>query len=73
VDGKELRGKIEYEFLMVFFTESRKDASGKMTYNFATNTDGVTSAKTPRGMFEQQLIPNDLAAALKRAKEYFTT
>lgn len=71
VDGKELKGKIEYDFLMVFFTEPRKTKDGKMEYFFQTNTDGITSAKSPKLMFEQQLIPNDLAAVLKRAKEYY--
>jgi hypothetical protein len=74
VDGKELRGKIEAEFLLVFFTDPRKNATtGKMEYRFATNTDGVTSAKTPKDMFPEPYIPNDLAEALKRAKTYFTS
>lgn len=73
VDGKELRGKIEYDFLLVFFTEARKNKDGKVEYFFQTNTDGTTTAKTPMGMFEQALITNDLKAALETAKKYYTT
>lgn len=71
VDGKELRGKLEKEFLLVLFTEPRKNKSGQMEYFFQTNTDGLTTAKTPMDMFKEQLIPNDLAAVLARAKEYY--
>lgn len=74
IDGKELKGKIEYEFLMVFFTDVRKSKDGKnMEYFFQTNTDGTTSAKSPMGMFSEQLIPNDMAAVLKKMKEYYAT
>lgn len=65
VHGKEWEGKVEKEFLVVFYTTSRKGQDGKMTYSFITNSDGVCSAKTPMGMFASQLIPNDLAEALK--------
>lgn len=71
VAGKELRGIIEREFLMVLFTDPKRNKEGRMEYWFATQTDGITTAKTPKGMFDTPLIPNDLAAALKRAEEYF--
>lgn len=71
VKGKEWEGKIEKEFLMVLFTTPRKNKEGRMEYMFQTNTDGVTSAKTPMEMFPDQLVPNDLMAVLTRAKEYF--
>lgn len=70
VDGKEFLGKVEKEFLMVFFTSSKRNKEGKMEYFFETNTDGVTSAKSPRDMFSGP-VPNNLAAALKVAKEYY--
>lgn len=73
IDGKELKGKIEYEFLMVFYTEPRKSKDGKMEYWFQTNTDGTTTAKTPMLMFPEQLVPNDLAACLEQAKKFYTT
>lgn len=63
--GQQLQAKLEYEFLVVLFTAVRK-VNDKITYNFLTNTDGICSAKSPAGMFDTALIPNDLALALKR-------
>jgi len=71
VDGKEQRGKIEKEFLLVLFTEPRRNKAGAMEYWFQTNTDGSTTAKTPLEMFTDQLVPNDLAAVIARAKSYY--
>ena len=72
VQGKVHEGAIEKEFLMVLFTEVRKnEKTEEMEYFFQTNTDGVTSAKTPMGMFDKQLIPNDIVTVLEKAKEYY--
>ena len=72
VQGKVHEGAIEKEFLMVLFTEVRKnEKTEEMEYFFQTNTDGVTSAKTPMGMFDKQLIPNDIVTVLKKAEEYY--
>jgi len=72
VQGKVHEGAIEKEFLMVLFTEVRKnEKTEEMEYFFQTNTDGVTSAKTPMGMFDEQLIPNDIVTVLKKAEEYY--
>ena len=72
VQGKVHEGAIEKEFLMVLFTEVRKnEKTEEMEYFFQTNTDGVTSAKTPMGMFDEQLIPNDIVAVLEKAEEYY--
>ena len=73
VAGKEHEGMIEKELLMVLFTEVRKEKPGApLSYCFQTNTDGITSAKTPRGMFSEQYISNDLASVIKKATEYYT-
>ena len=57
---------------MVLFTEVRKnEKTEEMEYFFQTNTDGVTSAKTPMGMFDKQLIPNDIVDVLKKVEEYY--
>jgi len=54
------------------FTEVRKnEKTEEMEYFFQTNTDGVTSAKTPMGMFDEQLIPNDIVEVLKKVEEYY--
>lgn len=42
----------------------------KMEYKFLTNTDGEHVAKTPLGMFEDQMIDNDLAAIIKVIDAY---
>ena len=72
VQGKVHEGAVEKEFLMVLFTEVRKnEKTEEMEYFFQTNTDGVTSAKTPMGMFDEQLIPNDIVEVLKKVEEYY--
>jgi len=72
VQGKVHEGAVEKEFLMVLFTEVRKnEKTEKMEYFFQTNTDGVTSAKTPMGMFDEQLIPNDIVTVLDKVEEYY--
>ena len=40
-------------------------------YQFCTNTDGKNSAKSPLGMFESRLIPNDMSLVLGRIYEYY--
>jgi ABC-type dipeptide/oligopeptide/nickel transport system ATPase component len=69
--GRAWEGKIEKEFLIVFFTQVMKNKEGNMEYLFQTNTDGVTSAKTPMAMFAGKLIPNDLAVAIKQLEDYY--
>lgn len=74
VAGKEHEGKIEKELLMVLFTDPRRSGPGKpMEYRFVTNSDGIVSAKTPRGMFEELYIPNDLNEVIKKARLYYST
>jgi len=69
--GRSWEGKIEKEFLMVLFTQTVKNAAGNIDYMFQTNTDGVTSAKTPMDMFKEKYIPNDMAEVLKKIGEYY--
>lgn len=69
--GRSWEGKIEKEFLAVLFTQVVKDKEGNMQYMFQTNTDGVTSAKTPMEMFASKLIPNDLAEVIKVMDKYY--
>lgn len=52
-------GGIEGYFTYVIFTEVEKKEDG-IYYNFVTNNEGDTTAKTPKGMFELR-IPNDLS------------
>jgi hypothetical protein len=73
IQGQELRRNgIEPEFLVVLFTDVNID-KGVISYRFETNNAGVTTAKTPMGMFNDRFVPNDLAEVLKTAKEYYVT
>ena len=69
--GRAWEGKIEKEFLMVLFTQVVKEKDGAISYKFQTNTDGVTSAKTPMDLFTDKLIPNDISVVIDAAKKYY--
>lgn len=71
VSGKEWEGKIEKEFLIVFYTCIKRDKDGKLMYMYQTNTEGICSAKSPMEMFREMFIPNDLNAALGVVKKYY--
>lgn len=60
--GNELRGKVDKEFTIVVHTDMRlKKANGAIDHRFLIKPDGITTAKTPRAMFgEQMFIPNDV-------------
>lgn len=72
--GKLLDDKITLEglFTIVLYTEVVKNSeTNTVNYHFATQSDGVTTAKSPRGMFEEALIPNDLKLVSKKIREYY--
>lgn len=72
-DGKWLT-KIEKEFAIVLFTEVKVTLEGgkpKIEYKFRTNTDGITSAKSPEGLFPYE-IDNDLLQVIKKVEGYFS-
>ena len=71
VQGKQHAGSIEKELLMVLFTEVKRDKEGNTRYVFQTNSDGITSAKTPMGMFPESYIDNDVNAVIEAAKNYY--
>ena len=48
------------------------DTAQKMYKGYSqTNSDGVTSAKTPLGMFKNLYIPNDLNTVINSLEEYY--
>jgi hypothetical protein len=47
-----------------------KKVGDDIQYKFLTNKDGIHEAKTPRGCFKEKLIDNDMAAVIKRIREY---
>lgn len=71
--GKLLDDKITLEglFTIVFFTEVKIEEDQKPHYYFVTQTDGVTTAKSPKGMFDELLIPNDLSFVSTKINEYY--
>jgi hypothetical protein len=62
---------IEGMFTVVLFTEVRVEPDKTISHNFVTQTDGTTTAKSPRGMFSELRIPNDLSFVIKTAAEYY--
>lgn len=71
--GKMLDDKVTLEglFTMVLFTKVTTDPKTKEnTYQFSTQTEDGTTAKSPAGMLERY-IPNDLAHVVKKMDEYY--
>jgi hypothetical protein len=61
--GKMLDEKVTLEglFTTVLFTDVTKNKeTGQLEYTFMTQNDGTTTGKSPKGMFEELYIPNDL-------------
>lgn len=71
--GKQMEKlSVESFFTTVLFTEKVTNAKDNtVSYNFRTNADSTTSVKSPKGMFKDLLIPNDLALVAKAMKEYW--
>lgn len=62
---------LEGFFSVVLFTEIVKKEEGEFNYCFRTRTDGVDNSKSPMGMFEDALIPNDLQYVFDKMKAYY--
>lgn len=71
VEGRKWPGKLERYAIAVFFANARKDENNKIKWFFETQTDGVTSAKSPMGLFEQFEIDNDLQLIMDRISQYY--
>ena len=61
---------MEGMFTVVLFTDVSVDAEGNTNYQFITQSDGTTTAKSPRDMFELK-IPNNLEYVIKTINEYY--
>jgi len=70
--GKQL-DKIVLESMssVVLFTHIESDGKGKNQYFFQTQTDGVSTAKSPAGMFEDYQVPNDLQMVKHTMQKYY--
>lgn len=72
LQGKEWEGKVESQFLVTLFTDVKADETDlEKKYGFLTNSDGVTSAKSPIDMFKEKRIPNDLNKVTKAIVDYY--
>lgn len=60
---------IEGLFTYVLFTQIENN-DGITSYNFITQSDGTTTAKTPLGCFDTVLIPNDLQYVIDKINEF---
>ena len=70
--GKQLdRIVLESMSSVVLFTEVKADGKGKNEYMFQTQTDGVSTAKSPNGMFEEYLITNCLRSIKTVMEKYY--
>ncbi len=67
--GKELQGKLDKEFTIVLHTVMKKNAQGLIEHFFLAKPDGLTTAKTPRAMFQGKLlVANDLNLVVKETE-----
>lgn len=55
---------------IVLFADVRVHDNGQRTYFFQTQSDGVTNAKSPIGLFPPY-VPNDLQLLTQRIREYY--
>ena len=72
--GKMLDSTITVEglFTVVLFSDVTVNTMSKVPeYKFITQTDGITTAKAPKGLFPNAEVPNDLALILKQMHEYY--
>jgi Holliday junction resolvase RusA-like endonuclease len=70
--GKMLDSKVTLEglFTMVLYTKVVHDNKTGNKYYFQTQTDGDNTAKSPKDMFEEKLIPNDLLYVVQSLNKY---
>ena len=70
--GKLLDDKITLEglFSIVLYTKVEHDNKTGNKYYFVTQTDGSTTAKSPKGMFKDLLIPNSLQDVVNAIHKY---
>ena len=70
VDGNRWKKRVEKEFVVCLFTDTRKTDDG-VSYRFRTNTTGRDSAKSPMGMFKDLHIDNCLKGVVEHCEEYY--
>ena len=56
---------------IILYATCSKGANGVMEYNFVTNNNGIFPARSPIGMFDDIMIPNDLGLVSDKVNEYY--
>lgn len=71
--GKMVDEKITPEGLatIVLYTGVQPGQGGQNEHYFVTQNDGINTAKSPKGMFESQRIPNDLSKVIEAINDYY--
>lgn len=71
--GKLLDNQINLEglFTVVLYTHVEEKKDGKPTYHFLTNRHRKFPAKSPDGMFEELMIPNNLQLVSDTIDNYY--
>lgn len=71
--GKMVDEKITPEGLatIVLYTKVQAVPHGDNNHYFLTQNDGTNTAKSPKGMFENSQIPNDLNAVIEAINNYY--
>ena len=69
VMGKVWQKKVEKEFVIVLFTETKDETSGT-NYIFNTNRKHNITAKSPMGMLPPEM-PNDLSLVIEKIENYY--
>lgn len=64
-------GECEAEATIVLYTNVVREM-GKSNFYFETQSDGATTAKSPMGMFDEFMIPNDLNFVNTKIEEYYS-
>ena len=62
---------MEGMFTIVLFTEVSPDPEGKIQHYFVTQSDGTTTCKSPKGMFTEIKVPNDLKSVIETINKYY--
>jgi len=57
-------------FTVILYTRVSKEDGG-LKYEFVTNNDGDSPARSPIGMFDETYIPNDLGYVAEKINEYY--
>ncbi len=69
--GKMTSQYIELEGLFTIVLYTHVDSEDKdMKYGFITQNNGYNTVKSPKGMFEEYRIPNDLQFVVDKVNEY---